>query len=601
MWLAETAADLDSLDVLARYGIQYTILAPSQAEAVRTPGGEWASVDENSLDTSKPYKVRLPMGREMTVFFYNATITSALLNENLLKDGKEFCKRLGKAAKGGILSLVAPGETYGHFVESGEIALANVFDECRAEKTGATLSNFGTYLEQHPAKNEVRLREPSSWSCDHGVERWRSDCGCSSGAHPEWNQKWRTPLRNALAGLKEKIDTHYKKSGRGLFRDGKLALLYFGEVIAGAQTPEHFATEHFVNGLTEQQRDTAWNLLRMQQKALSSQASCAWLFDDIGGSEPENAMAEALYAMDLAKLTGGPDLQANFLAQLEQAESNLKELGNGAAIFRSRVLPRRESPETLASQAWLKLWAENRTPQGDEVEQVDWPALSVAMTCDNDKPDGANAPGGTVTVLHALTQVKHSFRWSVKDIATNEQDDPMDVCFTVYDIKDNSPTTCVPTRDLASTKRLGIISTWLRETLENQWQRNLSAARRGLAIFPPLEPFQMEPTLAEEWTELAPALAFCWIDGQSPAKGSLKDFVQFLKTCLAAHPRRDDLRERLSNLGELLLLEDPVRFKDFWERCTLIDVQPDLWLLQNIWQEYRREMLDIGNLLGFKI
>src|SRR5579885_2024518 len=57
MWLAETAVDLESLDVLAQYGIIYTVLAPWQAA---TPS-----------DPSEPYRVRLLNGRSITVFFYN--------------------------------------------------------------------------------------------------------------------------------------------------------------------------------------------------------------------------------------------------------------------------------------------------------------------------------------------------------------------------------------------------------------------------------------------------------------------------------------------------------------------------------------------------
>ncbi|MDQ6662476.1 MAG: glycoside hydrolase, partial [Chloroflexota bacterium] len=64
MWLAETALDMESLDLMAQAGITYTVLAPWQAA---TP-----------IDTTEPYIVRLPEGRSMTVFFYNGPLSGAV-------------------------------------------------------------------------------------------------------------------------------------------------------------------------------------------------------------------------------------------------------------------------------------------------------------------------------------------------------------------------------------------------------------------------------------------------------------------------------------------------------------------------------------------
>jgi alpha-amylase/alpha-mannosidase (GH57 family) len=56
MWLPETAVDSSTLSVMVDFGIKYTILAPWQA-------------DKANLDTNRPYRVGLPGGRQMVVFF----------------------------------------------------------------------------------------------------------------------------------------------------------------------------------------------------------------------------------------------------------------------------------------------------------------------------------------------------------------------------------------------------------------------------------------------------------------------------------------------------------------------------------------------------
>ena len=69
------------------------------------------------------------------------------------------------------------------------------------ENSLARLTNYGEYLELHPATHEVQIIENTSWSCMHGIERWRTDCGCNSGGNNGWNQQWRQPLREAMDWL----------------------------------------------------------------------------------------------------------------------------------------------------------------------------------------------------------------------------------------------------------------------------------------------------------------------------------------------------------------------------------------------------------------
>src|SRR5256886_14384292 len=55
MWLPETAADDESLEVLAEAGVKFTILAPHQAWRIRRIGGDgWEEVHDR-VDPSRPY------------------------------------------------------------------------------------------------------------------------------------------------------------------------------------------------------------------------------------------------------------------------------------------------------------------------------------------------------------------------------------------------------------------------------------------------------------------------------------------------------------------------------------------------------------------
>ena len=231
MWLSETAVDTPTLEVLAAAGIRFTILAPSQATAVSDDGKHWHDVDAGSLDISKPYKVLLPSGRPMAVFFYHGALSQAVAFDRLLADGEQFFRRLAGAAGPGLLALATDGETYGHHFHFGEMALAYVLDQARSGREGLSLTNFATFLETSPPTTYARIREASAWSCAHGVERWRSDCGCTTGGHAGYNQRWRAPLRRALDTLDAKITAHCAIAGRTLFTSAEIALREYGKVM----------------------------------------------------------------------------------------------------------------------------------------------------------------------------------------------------------------------------------------------------------------------------------------------------------------------------------------------------------------------------------
>ncbi|MDR1242690.1 MAG: DUF3536 domain-containing protein [Deltaproteobacteria bacterium] len=383
MWLSECAADTPTLEALAEAGISFVTLSPYQAKAVADRGQNFRKVGVESLDISRPYKIELPGGRDIAVFFYHGSLAQSIAFDGLLHDGDRFWERLAENAhsccrEGGILSMATDGETYGHHVKFGEMALAYVLSQAITGRDGIELTNFGAYLEAHPPSSRVILHEPSSWSCAHGVERWKADCGCATGGHEAWNQKWRAPLRAVMNQVKAGIDRHYFSAGRAAFKDAEKALLNFGKVLGRPHLAEDFALEHFAE---QQNKTTAWNLLRMQESALSAFASCAWFFDDISRIEPVKALTFALHAMDLAVLTRGPDLLPETLELLASAQSNKPEEGSGARIFNNRVLPARQDEASLCLFSYLSAYCDNLLPANSsgDIAPV-FPALKVRLT-----------------------------------------------------------------------------------------------------------------------------------------------------------------------------------------------------------------------------
>jgi alpha-amylase/alpha-mannosidase (GH57 family) len=181
MWLPETAADLSTLEMLAKIGMKFTILAPNQAQRLRKISGrKWTDVTNSRIDPTMPYLVRLPSGRSLSAFFYDGPISRAVAFEGLLDNGEQFAQRLLGAFSEEtrpwpeLVHIATDGETYGHHHRFGEMALTYALNYIESQKL-AEITNYGQYLERHPPLQVVEIFENSSWSCVHGVERWRSN------------------------------------------------------------------------------------------------------------------------------------------------------------------------------------------------------------------------------------------------------------------------------------------------------------------------------------------------------------------------------------------------------------------------------------------
>ncbi len=384
MWLPETAVDLETLDILAEHGIAFTILAPHQAKRVKPrEGGDWQDVSDGRVDTTRPYLVSLPSGRSIVVFFYNGPISREIAFGDLLNSGERFAQRLLAAAwdaKGEPLIHVATdGETYGHHHRFGDMALAFALERIESSSDVA-LTNYAAYLAQHPPDWEAEIQEFTSWSCAHGVERWRSNCGCNTGMHPGWTQEWRAPLREALDWLRDTLAPLYERMGSELFTDPWAARDdYISVILDRAQdNVTRFLERWQRRALEPDERVTALKLLELQRHALLMYTSCGWFFDEISGIETVQVLQYAGRAIQLAEELFGDRFEEQFLAILEKAPSNIPEIGNGRVAYERFVLPARvDLPKVAAHYAVSALFEGYPESVSVACYQVDRLALDV--------------------------------------------------------------------------------------------------------------------------------------------------------------------------------------------------------------------------------
>ncbi|HEV8124558.1 MAG TPA: DUF3536 domain-containing protein [Gemmatimonadales bacterium] len=315
MWLPETAVDEETLDVLAEEGIQFTILAPHQAKPL-PPNG-------------RPGLYRTRSGRTIALCFYDGGLSQEVAFGELIRDANLWVGRMAELASirpGGIVATATDGETFGHHHKFGEMALAHVIREFGAPPAGGPdirLESFAARLARAPATDEVQLIAPTSWSCPHGVERWRSECGCKLEPSLPTQQKWRAVLRDAMNWLAAQLHEIYEREGPPLLGDVWAARNRYDPHLESAQRGGDLRSRE---------------LLEMERHALLLFTSCAWFFDDIARIEPVQVLKYAARAIELAGAQG-PRLEAGLLERLAKAQSNDRAEGSGRQIYLTKVKP----------------------------------------------------------------------------------------------------------------------------------------------------------------------------------------------------------------------------------------------------------------------
>jgi len=346
MWLPETAVDLQTLEVLVELGIKFTILSPYQAGRVRPLGARaWRKVDGGRIDPSMAYAVRVGSGKSISVFYYDGPISRSIAFEDLLADGKRFSDRLLGAFSDArtwpqLVHIATDGETYGHHRAYGDMALAFALHHIEISQL-ARLTNYAEYLEKHPATQEARIVQNTSWSCAHGIERWRSDCSCSSGGHAGWNQQWRASLRQAFDWLRDSVAPRYETEAKKLFESPWQTRDAYVEVVLdrSRENVVRFMTAQAKRELSPAETVTGLKLLELQRYLMLMYTSCGWFFDEVSGIETVQVIQYAGRALQLAGQLFAEDVATPFLDLLAQARSNLPEQGNGRSIYERYVQP----------------------------------------------------------------------------------------------------------------------------------------------------------------------------------------------------------------------------------------------------------------------
>ncbi len=412
MWLAETAVDLRTLDLMAREGVKFTILSPTQAKAVRPlkegnqDQSSWIDVTGSRIDPTRPYRVVLDHTGQLfiDVFFYDGPLSQAIAYEKLLQSGETFLNRIKKVYKKDLkkpqlANLATDGESYGHHFKFGDMTLAWLFQHLDKTQT-MRLTNYGLFLEKYPPQHEVKIFDNSAWSCAHGIDRWRADCGCNVGQGEGWNQAWRKPLRQGLDWLSLKLADIFNKKGKELLKKPWLTRDRYIQIILDPsdENKANFLNEYSLHTLDQRERIEALSLLESQKMAMYMFTSCGWFFDDISGLEATQILKYAYRAIELVSPWSDQDLELGLITYLDKAQSNISEKGKGSQIFEELVKPARFGPSRIAAQQALassiKKNREKDCPVAHLVKEIRQQPLDMA---------GQSVVVGEVKVIDANT------------------------------------------------------------------------------------------------------------------------------------------------------------------------------------------------------
>jgi alpha-amylase/alpha-mannosidase (GH57 family) len=432
MWLAETAVDLETLSLLVDHDIKFTILAPNQAKRIKLiedkdKDENWHDVEAGKIDPRRPYSCKLHDDKEITLFFYDGAVSHDVAFGDILKDGTRFAERLVSTLDldddtEQLAHIATDGETFGHHHHHGDMALAHCLRHLQ-QHDSVELTIYAEYLDNHKPEYEVEIHENSSWSCAHGVERWRSNCGCKIGGHGGWDQTWRAPLRNSMNWLNDNLSDLYEEHASKYLKDPWGARDEYISVILdrSEKSISGFLQTQAKRELDSGEQVEVWKLLEMQRHALLMFTSCGWFFDEISGIETVQVIKYASRAMQLARETTGLDLEPAYIRILTLAPSNIGFLEHGGKVYEKYVHPFRVDLERVAAH-YSAVCLMSPDHQPDKVYCYDVDALDVK-----------HLVSGNQTLCYGKLEIKSkitfaaekihfmAFRFSKQDIVVGAQ------------------------------------------------------------------------------------------------------------------------------------------------------------------------------------
>jgi len=339
MWLPETAVNVDTLEVLARHELKFTVLAPKQASRIRKIGDtKWEDVHHGSIETKRLYECRLPSGKSIIIFFYDAHISSKLAFGPYTRSIIRFEHGLEHEIdrdfdEDAIIHGAVDGETYGHHQKKGHLVLNEVLHGLKV-RDDVALTNYEYFFMHHPPTYEVEIFENTAWSCESGLNRWFMDDRHSYDASTRRVHKWREVLRNSLDWLRERLIEVYEKEMMAICRD-PWALR--DEYVRYLLTKDASIIETKLSDAGSLPK--ALKLLEMQKMAMFMYTSCGWFFEDISRIETVQILRYAARAIQHGRELSGLDFMPEFLGSLENAISKDPRIENGKRLFLEQVMP----------------------------------------------------------------------------------------------------------------------------------------------------------------------------------------------------------------------------------------------------------------------
>ncbi len=317
MWLPEAAVDYETLSLMSRKGIEFTVLAPWQANL-------------DHVDTNEPYRVNLPGERSIAVFFYHGDLSTRISFEPKATEDAElfanneldsyYSTKDWRSNQDQFILLASDGELYGHHQPLREHFLSQLLNGA-GDSAGLFRAYPALWLKTHPPRKTIRVREGTSWSCHHGITRWSGDCACTS-----IDGQWKSHLRYALNRLASSLDSLYYDTIYPLIPKPRILRQQYIHVMLGEIQPQRLISEMESHPLTNDQIWRIYLLLESQRERQRIYTSCGWFFEDFDRIEPKNVIAYAAHAVRLARLATGDDLSTQTASDLKQVISPITGL-----------------------------------------------------------------------------------------------------------------------------------------------------------------------------------------------------------------------------------------------------------------------------------